>query len=147
MTRMKPWLATAAAVAIAGSVWGQEPVPPDEEQTATAPATRIKVLENPYDIASFYRSRQGQGSGFFGSEEPGWYGTNRYPIAGYYRQHPGTGYSRFWTSGYGYGRARGTAIVAVGYTRTIGQNGDLFLFAPTILAPVGPLTGVFYEGR
>jgi len=76
-----------------------------------------RVSENPYNIAGYYRSRQG-GSGF------------------------GYGYSQFWTSGYGTMRGR-----RLGYGRRIGANGDLFLIAPTILAPVGPLTGAFTLGR
>jgi hypothetical protein len=33
------------------------------------------------------------------------------------------------------------------YRRRIGENGDLFFFAPAILAPVGPLSEVFLGGR
>jgi hypothetical protein len=33
------------------------------------------------------------------------------------------------------------------YRRHIGENGDLFFFAPAILAPVGPLSEVFLSGR
>ena len=37
--------------------------------------------------------------------------------------------------------------IAMGFRRRIGQNGDLFLLVPTVLAPVGPLTGVFLDER
>lgn len=126
-----------------------------EEGERREPVRRIKVLENPYDIASFYRSSQDEGYGYWGPG-PGYApygyfggpaGRGRYPIASYYRNDssPGPGgYSRFWTFGYSSGYRR--ANVVVPYRRTIGQNGDLFLMAP-FLAPVGPLTGVFFEGR
>src|SRR6266581_1549956 len=107
MKSMRTWLATVAAVVMAGSLWAQEPAQTtDDEAAVREPARQIKVLENPYDIASFYRSHQGQGSGFFGGEQPGWYGASPYAIAGFYRQHPAAGYSRFWTNGYGFGRTR-----------------------------------------
>src|SRR5207249_1381915 len=98
----------------------------------------IKFRPNPYDNAySYYGSRQG-GYGFFGYRLGVYGSTDRY--ATFSRRVP-YGYSRFWTRGYGYSRMRRGP--AFGYGRTIGENGDLFLFAPAILAPVGPLTGVF----
>ena len=129
-----------------GAEDGQEPEPRE-------PVQKIKVLENPYDLASFYRSNQDAGYMYWGPApyDPYGYfgeaGNSRYPIASYYRSglspNPG-GYSQFWTSGYSSGYRR--ANVVVPYERSIGQNGDLFLMAP-FLAPVGPLTGVFFEGR
>lgn len=114
----------------------------DEVDEATAPETRrpLRVLENPYDISSFYRSSDGLVFGPQGGA------SERYPIASFYRQRGGSGYgySQFWTSGYS-GR-RGHAPLAIGFRRAIGENGDLFLFAPAILAPVGPLTDVFFDG-
>lgn len=103
-----------------------------DEEARPQPVRRIKVLENPYDIASFYRSHQG---GYFGLDQ-GEMGS-RYPIAGFYRSRPsvGYGYAPFWNHGYGYRRSGAT----VGYRRRIGENGDLFLLAPTFLSPVGPL--------
>jgi hypothetical protein len=104
----------------------------------TEPRRTIRVLENPYDIASFYRSSQG--SGYFDQASL----SERYPIASYYRNEASGRYSRFWTNGYGYSRrplAGGTAP----YWSSIGQNGDLCLMTPTFLAPVGPLTGVFFS--
>jgi len=115
-----------------------------EDPAAAQPETRrpLRVLENPYDISSFYRSSDGL---VFGPEGGA---SERYPIAGFYRQRSGSsryGYSQFWTSGYS-GRGRGRARLGIGFRRAIGENGDLFLFAPAILAPVGPLTGVFFDG-
>ena len=151
-----PTNALAAALLLsllsAGASSAQEarentPVEPAESEEAAQPDTRrkIRVLENPYDISSFYRSSDGLVFGPQGGA------SDRYPIAGYYRQRSGSshyGYSQFWTSGYsdrrGYGRGRGT--LGIGFRRSIGENGDLFLFAPAILAPVGPLTGVFFDG-
>ncbi len=116
-----------------------------EEEQEMAPETRrpLRVLTNPYDISSFYRSAEG---GLFFAPEAA--GSERYPIAGYYRQRGGSGYgySQFWTGGYSdRGRGRGRARLGIGYRRAIGENGDLFLFAPAFLAPVGPLTGIFFS--
>ena len=127
-----------------GAEEGQEP-----EQRE--PVQKIKVLENPYDLASFYRSSQDQSDMYWrpAPYDPYGYfseaGNSRYPIASYYRSglspNPG-GYSQFWTSGYSSGYRRSNVVVP--YERSIGQNGDLFLMAP-FLAPVGPLTGVFFS--
>jgi hypothetical protein len=126
---------------------GAVPVTPaveSDEEAAAAPDTRrpLRVLENPYDISSFYRSSDGLVFGPQGGA------SERYPIAGFYRQRGGSsgyGYSQFWTSGYS-DRGRGRGRLGIGYRRAIGENGDLFLFAPAILGPVGPLTGVFFDG-
>ncbi len=150
MTSMKTWLATlAAVVTIGGSVWAQEPAPAptddpaqgDEEQTRP-PASEIQFRPNPYENPSFYGARRG--SGYFAIDDPLWYG--RYP---YYLRHRGGYYSRYSTRGYGYRPgytySRGRALVGRRYSRQIGENGELFLFAPTVLAAVGPLTDVFYD--
>jgi hypothetical protein len=132
----------------AGAYGGaQEPAPDTpavEAEDAAQPETRrpLRVLENPYDISSFYRSSDGL---VFGAEGGA---SERYPIAGFYRQRSGSsryGYSQFWSSGYS-DRGRGRTRLGIGFRRAIGENGDLFLFAPAILAPVGPLTGVFFDG-
>jgi len=129
-----------------------------DDETTPKPEERhhIQVLSDPHDIASFYRS----------SEEPLYYGplgapyvadsnrlgAGRYPIASFYRNegHPGLyGYSRFWTNGYGWGTSgplRGSPSYGR-FGRRIGQNGDIFLLAPTFLAPIGPLTGGGFQGR
>jgi hypothetical protein len=121
----------------------------EDEDIRREPVRKIKVLENPYDIASFYRSSQGEYS--FGYDQgqadsrypiAGAYrgeADGRYPIAGFYRSRQSSyGYAPFWNHGYGY--RRGGAVA--GYRRRIGENGDLFLFAP-FLAPLGPLNGAF----
>ena len=110
----------------------------DPDRERTEPRRTIRVLENPYDIASFYRSSQG--SGYFDEASL----SERYPIASFYRNEAVGRYSRFWTNGYGYSR-RPLAGGVTPYWSSIGQNGDLCLMAPTFLAPVGPLTGVFFS--
>ena len=131
-----------AAGARAQGAVPEAPAADAEDQAAPETRRPLRVLENPYDISSFYRSSDGL---VFGPEGGA---SERYPIAGFYRQRSGSsryGYSQFWTSGYS-DRGRGRSRLGIGYRRAIGENGDLFLFAPAILAPVGPLTGVFFEG-
>jgi hypothetical protein len=152
---MKKTLAFAtalAAVLATGSLWAQEPAeeePQPQEEARPEPTHRIKVLHNPYDLASFYRSHQERRWFGLGDSEGTALGNpyeDPYSIAGYYRSRQGSspyGYSAFWTGGYS-GPNRG---VAMGFRRRIGQNGDLFLLVPTVLAPVGPLTGVFLDPR
>ena len=152
--RSKFWMVLAGLMVVAAPLAAQErddrqAVADDQEQEETRPepAFRLKVLDNPYDISSFYRSGQGRG-GFLVDDGYEGRGGNAYrdpySIAGYYRgggQRNGYGYSQFWVSGYS-GRSRGLR-----YRRHIGENGDLFFFAPAILAPVGPLSEVFLGGR
>ena len=136
------FLVLMAAAAASAQEAEPEAVAAEEEQEM-APGTRtpLRVLTNPYDISSFYRSAEG---GLFFAPEAA-RGSERYPIAGYYRQGGGRGYySQFWTGGYS-DRGRGRARLGIGYRRAIGENGDLFLFAPAFLAPVGPLTGIFFS--
>jgi hypothetical protein len=108
----------------------------EEPAPAPKPRASIRVLQDPYDLASFYRSG--------GSAPGGWAGLPKdpaYSIASFYRGEGGAspyGWSRFWTNGYS---ARRPAPFAP-FRRTIGQNGDLFLMVP-FLAPVGPLSGAF----
>jgi hypothetical protein len=143
--RKTSWGAAAglSMVLVAGAGWAQEPAERDatvsqseEDAVRAEPRLRIRVLDDPYDLASFYRSGgRGAGSPFDFSD--------RYPIASFYRAdgavHP-QGYSRFWTSGYS---ARGA--FGMRYRRRIGENGDIFLMAPTFLAPLGPLTVAFVD--
>ncbi len=110
---------------------------PAEEQQAPRPA--IRVLQNPYDISSFYRSGESPLGPWAGlPADPA------YRIADFYRSHEGGypggayGWSAFWTNGY---RAPRPAPMRP-YRRTIGENGDLFLAVP-FLAPVGPISGAF----
>jgi hypothetical protein len=142
-------LMSSAAAARAQETPAPAPVPAEaqEDEQAAAPRRHIQVLENPYDISSFYRSSQGSEPVDFGYEPER--ANSRYPIASFYRSRgsmPG-GYSMFWTAGYDSQRARGRGRGLIGARRhrALGLNGDLCLFAPTFLAPVGPLTGVFFE--
>lgn len=152
---MRPFTAAALFVLVtsAAAARAQEPAAParvpaeEQEEPSDAPRRHIQVLEHPYDISSFYRSSQGSAPVDFGYEREE--ASGRYPIASFYRSRgarPG-GYSTFWTTGYGSPRARsrGRGLIGAGRPRALGLNGDLCLFAPTFLAPVGPLTGVFFE--
>jgi hypothetical protein len=123
----------------------------DDESVPPQERPHIQVLQHPYEISSFYRSSQS--SGFDTGYEPE--GSDKYPIAGFYRSHGSQGaYSMFWSNGYGTGYGtrgygtrgvRGRGFMGAAGARPLGLNGDLCLFAPTFLAPAGPLTGVFFE--
>jgi hypothetical protein len=134
----------ALAVTLLGLAGGTMAQEPDDEQPRREPAATHKVLQNPYDIASFYRSSQGQSYFGYAGEDAL---ASRYPIASFYRNHQGGGYpggygySAFWSGGYA--AQRPGPGLSIGYRRSIGQNGDLFLFAPVFLAPIGPLAGAF----
>ena len=160
------FLGSLALALMAGAVVAQEPAPPADEpqqdeltadeyaEEAAAPLHTITVLSNPYDLASYYRA---QSSGFYDYRSAPASYQDRYPIASYYRMQssgyrgeypagygPGYGagaYAPFWN--YGYAQQPG---IALHYRQRIGQNGELFLFAPTFLAPIGPLTGAFFFG-
>ncbi len=131
--------AQAGADTQAGS---ENQTPAAEAQEPTAPRHTIRVLQDPYDLASFYRAG--------GSAPEGWAGLSNdpaYAVAGFYRSQQGNllhprsryGWSAFWTGGYGTRRPAPFAS----YRRTIGENGDLFLAVP-FLAPVGPISGAFF---
>lgn len=159
------FLGGLALALLAGAVVAQEPVPPAEhtqqdELTAdefapeepAAPLNTITVLRNPYELASYYRAQQG---GFYDYRPQAAAYADRYPIASYYRMQD-SGYRGGYPVGYGPGYAPGAYApfwnhgyaqrpgIALHYRQRIGQNGDLFLFAPTFLAPIGPLTGAFF---
>src|SRR5262245_1573367 len=136
----------AVALSLAGGGFAQEA---EDEPARREPAATQRVLQHPYDIASFYRSPQGQSYfGYTGGDDAL---SSRYPIASFYRNRQGGGspggygyqggygFSNFWTGGYSATRPG----LGVGFRTRIGQNGDLFLFAPVFLAPVGPLAGAF----
>ena len=154
---MKSLAAVAAFVLVSGaalSARAQEapaPAPAEErdDDEAAAPRHHIQVLQNPYELSSFYRSSQASQTEL--SYEPS-AASEKYPIAGFYRSGARGRYSTFWTNGYGYGRngygtgtLHGRGLIGARRSRALGLNGDLCLFAPTFLAPVGPLTGVFFE--
>ena len=133
-------LALAAAVAAAQ----EAPQTADDGEKSPAaepraPRPAIRVLQNPYDISSFYRSGESPLGPWAGlPADPA------YRISDFYRSHQGGypggayGWSAFWTNGY---RAPRPAPLRP-YRRTIGENGDLFLAVP-FLAPVGPISGAF----
>jgi hypothetical protein len=143
-------LLTIPIVVLASSAVGQEGSSAAPEQSAqvgapaateerSTPRPAIRVLQNPYDLGSFYRSG--------GSAPEGWAGLTddpAYSLAGFYRSQPGRlapsryGWSRFWTSGYGAERP----LPLRPYRRSVGENGDLFLMVP-FLAPVAPISGAF----
>ena len=134
-------LATGLLVLFAGAGFAQEARTPDVPslEDPTVPLHHIRVLQHPYDIASFYRSRQGsEGTGFFDTA------SDRYPIASFYRSRQSGPYGSFWVGGYGSQRT-GKGALGIGYRRSIGENGDLYLFAPAFLAPFGRLSGAFLE--
>ena len=142
---MRSTLLTIALAALAQAAVAQDkPAKEAPEATGTAaeertaPRHTIRVLQNPYDLASFYRSG--------GSAPGGWAGRAddpAYAIAGFYRQGGSQGsrygWSAFWTNGYNAPRP----APFLGYRRTIGENGDLFLVVP-FLAPVGAISGAFF---
>lgn len=142
-------LAMAALLAM-GTAAAQETEQEATQEGLTPPRDQrpeIRVLRDPYDLAPFYRN-ENQG-GFFATAG------ERHPIASFYRGGISRGgYSRFWTSGYRtrplpvgmlpYGAAQ-DGPPTLDYRSRIGENGDLFLLAPTFLAPVGPLSDVFFS--
>ncbi len=129
-------LATLALVSFAHAAFAQERPAREDATPPAAPRPAIRVLQDPYDLASHYRAG--------GSSPGGWAGlasNPAYGIADFYRAEGGTspyGWSRFWTAGYGARRP----LPLAPYRRTIGENGDLFLLVP-FLAAVGPISGAF----
>ena len=125
---------------------------PADEPEAQAPRREIRVLRDPYDLASFYRAggppyftvgvpaygAEPAGAGFYESLRA------RHSISSFYRQGGGGHYSAFWQSGYGARRPLGPGRYGPAYRDTIGENGDLYLFAP-FLAGVGPLAGAYFR--
>jgi hypothetical protein len=136
-------MAWAVTLMLASSaLYAQEPaerpdaVEPEDahEEARPMPRHQIRVLGHPYELASFYRNENG--GGFFGDASA------RYPIASFYRSRQYSAYGEFWARGYAVRDNGGRPL----FRRSIGENGDLFLFAP-VLAPVGPLNGAFLEPR
>ena len=139
-------LTLVAAVAVAQEKPAEKekvtPAAPSQEaeESRETPRPAIRVLQNPYDISSFYRSGESPLGPWAGlPADPA------YKIADFYRAHEGGypggayGWSAFWTNGY---RAPRPAPLRP-YRRSIGENGDLFLAVP-FLAPVGPISGAFF---
>jgi hypothetical protein len=148
---MRTKMAALAILALAVSATAQEKAsgesaaaPAVEAQASgevqDAPRPSIRVLQQPSDISSFYRSGESPLGPWAGlPDDPA------YRIADFYRAHqggyPGTphGWSAFWTNGYRAARP----VPFRPYRRTIGENGDLFLAVP-FLAPIGPISGAFF---
>ena len=116
----------------------------NEATEPQAPRQRLRVLEHPRDIASFYRSGGSYQPGYFGYHAPYDF-SQRYKIAAMYRQgsewvNP-NGYGQYYASVPG-PRREVFVVGAPGYRpgwRYRARREDLFLMAPTFLAPVGPL--------
>jgi len=137
------------ALTLATPARSQEDARSDDETTVSeapaleverlAPRRMIRVLQNPYDLASFYRSSQDPWGGPRPTPSDPAYG-----LASFYRSERGgpimPPWAAFWGAGYA-ARQPGTGYV--GYRHSIGENGELFLAVP-FLAPVGPLSGAFF---
>lgn len=144
----KAWLAGLSIALMSLGATAQEP---DEDEAAPQQRRHIQVLQHPYEIASFYRSSQSSGdAGYFGYQSPYEFqqGEGRYPIAGYYRSGGASnprGYGRFWNSGARHHRQTIWISPAGHRRRSFGHRGELFLFAPTFLAPVVPMNHRTFE--
>ena len=129
---MRMTMAVVLSLTAVAGVAAQETAP-EATETDTRPA--IRVLKNPHDISSFYRSGESPLGPWAGlPNDPA------YRIADFYRSpRPAYGWSAFWTNGY----AAARPLPLRPYRRSIGENGDLFLAVP-FLAPVGPISGAFF---
>jgi hypothetical protein len=134
------WMVGLAALLLAGGARGQSTTA-DESASDERQSERrqIRVLADPYDISSFYRSSDGSGHGYgyFSYDRDGRsQAAERYPIAGYYRN---SGRQSF-----GYWRAqtwRRAPLLTRRTRRAIdtARHNDLYLFVPALLVPVLPL--------
>jgi hypothetical protein len=129
---MRMTMAAVLSLAAVAGVAAQEAAP---ESAETDARPQIRVLKNPYDISSFYRSGESPLGPWAGlPNDPA------YKIADFYRSgRPAYGWSTFWTNGYSAVRPAPLRP----FRRSIGENGDLFLAVP-FLAPVGPISGAFF---
>jgi hypothetical protein len=131
---MRTTMAVLLSLTTAAGVVAQEAAP-EPEATEADSRPRIRVLKNPYEISSFYRSGESPLGPWAGLPN-----NPAYRIADFYRSpRQAYGWSAFWTSGYGAPRPAPLRP----YRRSIGENGDLFLAVP-FLAPVGPISGAFF---
>jgi len=140
-------LMSLLALALATPAQSQDEARSDDEQAvreapapeAAPPAPRrmIRVLQHPYDLASFYRSSQDP----WGAPRPT-PSDPAYGLASFYRSDRSgpilPPWGAFWGGGYA---TRPSGYL--GYRHSIGENGELFLAVP-FLAPVGPLSGAFF---
>jgi opacity protein-like surface antigen len=136
------WLGAAVAVALASSAWAEDgaaQVSQEEEsyteEARPEPVRKIRVLEDPYQISSFYRS---ESTGRY-SVGYGYDGSSRYPIASFYRQGGEGRYSRFWNNPRGQrGSYRGGRV----RVRALGGD-DVLFFVPTVLGPAVPIATMY----
>jgi hypothetical protein len=143
MRKTTALVAALLGFGLATQAWSQEdPTAPAAEQEEWTPRRTIRVLQDPHDLAAFYGARPGQSA-----PTPPVPADPAYALAQFYRSRPGAPvgpppgpwlWAAFWA--HGYGAPRPTPLV--GYRRSIGEHGDLFLVVP-FLAPVGPLSGAF----
>lgn len=142
MVKSIGWAGFALLLA-AGMASAQQVRDDEQDEAVTAPRRTVRVLENPYDIASFYRSSQSSEERYF-SYQPEYDFSDRYPIAGYYRNRQSrrvVGVAPYWSD------RRRAPRALVGYRRSLGSNADLYLIVPTFLTPVAPLTSAFFGER
>jgi len=143
--RMTMALVAALALTVAAPAASQdeevgsapESASEDAREVERTPRRTIRVLQHPYDLASFYRSRDQ----WWGAPPPT-PADPAYGLASFYRSDRSgpvaPPWAAFWAAGYA-PRPTGYA----GYRRSIGENGEIFLAVP-FLAPVGPLSGAFF---
>ena len=141
--RMITIAAVASVLGLVGAAGAQDTAAQPQEEERARPTRSIRVLQSPYDLASYYTSRPGRSG-----PTPPVPDDPAYALASFYRSRqigpppgPPAGpwlWAAFWTRGYG----APCPTPFVPYRHSIGENGDLFLAVP-FLAPVGPLNGVF----
>ena len=130
---MRMTMAVVLSLTAVTGVAAQEAAP---EPAETDARPQIRVLKNPYDISSFYRSGESPLGPWAGlPNDPA------YRIADFYRSGR-TGATAGPRSGRTATRPPGPSPLRP-YRRSIGENGDLFLAVP-FLAPVGPISGAFF---
>jgi hypothetical protein len=122
-----------------------QPVLDDQEpERPQPPQTRLKVLEDPYQIASFYRSSQVATTRSYFDGYP-IDAPAAYPIAGFYRSGSEGRHGRFWSNGgHDAGRWGQFWVVSTGHgshrravrvgVHPFGAS-DLCMAAPTFLFP------------
>jgi hypothetical protein len=132
------WMAGLAAFLLAGGAMAQDATDDETASDKTrSERTQIKVLADPYDLASFYRSGgSGHGFGAFGYDRDGSsYAADRYPISSYYRSTGGESF------GYWRNQSWRRAPLRTARRRAAEQalrHRELYLLVPAFLVPVAP---------
>ena len=112
-------VAALLLLGVAGPARPQDPAPRQEDGDTVRPKRMIRVLQSPYDLASFYASRPGRSS-----VTPPMPDDPAYALASFYRSReagPPAGpwlRAAFWARGYGAHRR----TPFVGYRRSIGET-------------------------